>query len=605
MNTSKIYDFIIVGGGTSGLVVATRLSENPEIQVLVLEAGGNHLENPQINIPALWPSLLGTELDWAFKTIPQSELGNRTIGLPGGRLLGGSSAINAQAFIAASKVGLDAWKELGNEGWDWDSMEPYYKKCHTVEIPSDKLRKELGLNHLTSSNNPGSDGPIQTSYPPKMDAVRKAWVDTFNALKYEMSENAFSGSSIGGFVNNSTVNGVTKERSYSANAYFKPVQSRSNLHLVTDALVEKIILDKESGESIAKGVKVTIKGVEHIFQAGREVIVAAGALNSPKILELSGIGDSELLRSLGIDVYVDNSNVGENFQDHTSSGMSFEVVDEIQTLDPLNRQEPEAIAAAMSAYQTDKTGPFAGAAISSFAYMPVPDFQTPQGKAELDNLLLTYRPEKESVTSEFARSVLSSADKSSACYFVYAAHGNFGSDASSAKNVTISHETCNFLTIACELGYPLSRGSVHIQSSSASDNPIIDPKYFSNPIDLDIHARFIRYIHNIAATEPMASILKPGGHISPSFAAFGTDLEDAKEYVRKTMISAWHPCGTCAMLPLEDGGVVNQKLVVYGTKNIRVVDASMIPLIPRGNLQSTVYAVAERAADLIKLDHNI
>ncbi|KAF7947911.1 hypothetical protein EAE96_008983 [Botrytis aclada] len=439
MSTSKIYDFVVVGGGTSGLVVATRLSENPEIQVLVLEAGRNHLENPQINIPALWPSLLGTELDWAFKTVPQSELGNRTIGLPGGRLLGGSSAVNAQAFIAASKVELDAWEELGNEGWNWDSMELYYKKCHTVEIPSDTLRKELSLNHLTPSNNPGSDGPIQTSYPPKMDAVRKAWVDTFNALKYEMSGNAFSGSLIGGFVNNSTVNGVTKERSYSANAYFQPAQNRSNLHLVTDALVEKIIIDKASGEAVAKGAKVTIKGVEHIFQAGKEVIIAAGALNSPKVLELSGIGDAELLRSLGIDVHVDNSNVGENFQDHTSSGMSFEVVDEIQTLDPLNRQEPEAIAAAMSAYQNDKTGLFAGAAISSFAYMPVPDFQTPRGKAELDNLLLTYKPKKESVTSEFARSVLSSADKSSACYFVYAAHGNFGSDASSAKNVTISH----------------------------------------------------------------------------------------------------------------------------------------------------------------------
>lgn len=343
-------------------------------------------------------------------------------------------------------------------------MEPYYKKCHTVEIPSDKLRKELGLNYLSSSNNPGSEGPIQTSYPPKMDAVRKAWIDTFNALKYEMSENAFSGTSSGGFVNNSTVNGITKERSYSANAYFKPVQNRSNLHLVTDALVEKIVLNKASGEAVAKGVKVTIKGVEYIFQTGKEVILAAGALNSSKILELSGIGDAKLLSSLGIKVYVENSNVGENFQDHTSSGMSFEVIDEIQTLGLLNRQEPKAIAAAMSAYQTEKTGPFAGAAISSFAYMPVPDFQTPKGKAELEHLLLTHKSVKESVTTEFARSVLSSADKSSACYFVYAAHGNFGSDASSAKNVTISHESGNFATIACELGYSLSRGSVHIQS---------------------------------------------------------------------------------------------------------------------------------------------
>ncbi|KAF7946077.1 uncharacterized protein EAE97_005115 [Botrytis byssoidea] len=327
---------------------------------------------------------------------------------------------------------------------------------------------------------------------------------------------------------------------------FKPVQNRYNFHLVTDALVEKIILEKASGEAVAKGVKVTIKGVEHTFQAGKEVIVAAGALNSTKILELSGIGDAKVLSSLGIDVYVENSNVGENFQDHTSSGMSFEVIDEIQTLDPLNRQESKAIVAAVSAYQTERTGPFAGAAISSFAYMPVPDFQTPKGKAELEHLLLTHNPVKESVTTEFARSVLSSADKSSAFYFVYAAHGNFGSNASSAKNITISHESGNFLTIACELGYTLSRGSVHIQSSSALDSPIIDPKYFSNPIDLDIHARFIRYIHNIAATGPMASILKPGGHISPSFAVFGTELEAAKYYVRRTMIfrvaSAWHLC---------------------------------------------------------------
>ena len=128
-----------------------------------------------------------------------------------------------------------------------------------------------------------------------------------------MSENAFTGSSIGGFVNNSTVNGVAKERSYVANAYFKPAQNRSDIHLVTNSLVEKIILNKESGEAVAKGVKVTIKGVEHIFQAGKEVIVAARALNSPKILELSGIGEAELLRSLGVDIYVENSNVGENF----------------------------------------------------------------------------------------------------------------------------------------------------------------------------------------------------------------------------------------------------------------------------------------------------
>jgi choline dehydrogenase-like flavoprotein len=216
---------------------------------------------------------------------------------------------------------------------------------------------------------------------------------------------------------------------------------------VTEARVENIILDNESGEVVAKGVKVIIQGVEHIFHAKKEVIVAAGALNSPKILEFSGIGDSKRLRLLGIEVYVDNPNVGENLQDHPSSGMSFEVADHIQTLDALNRQEPEAVSAAMSAYQNDKSGPFSGAAISSFAFMPVPDFQTPDGKADLVNLL-NSKNENSNTTSEFARSVLGSSDKSSACYFVYAAHGNFGSDSSSAKNVTVSDETGSFLTIA-------------------------------------------------------------------------------------------------------------------------------------------------------------
>jgi choline dehydrogenase-like flavoprotein len=535
----------------------------------------------------------------------KSELGGRTIGLPSGRVLGGSSALNAQAFIAPSEVGLNAWRDLGNPGWDWASMEPYYKKSHTVAIPTDKVREELGLKYLAPSNNPGSGGPIQTSYPEKGDPIRKAWVDTFDALGYGMSENSFSGSSIGGFVNNSTVNGATKERSYAANAYFEPAKNRPNLHLMTEARVSNIIVDTEAGEVVAKGVQVKIQGVERVFHAEKEVVVAAGALNSPKILEFSGIGDSKRLRLLGIEVYVDNPNVGENLQDHPSSGMSFEVADHIQTLDALNRQEPEAVSVAMSAYQTNKSGPFSGAAISSFAFMPVPDFQTTEGKAELDHLLSSNKPEKPSTSFEFERSVLGSSGHSSACYFVYAAHGNFGSDSSLAKNVTVSNETGKFLTIACELSYPLSRGSVHIGSGIMANSPVINPKYFTNPIDLDVHARFIRYIHTIAATEPMASILKPGGKVRPSFAAFGSDLEAAKDYIRKTMISGWHSCGTCAMLPLEDGGVVNEKLIVYGTKNVRVIDASMIPLIPRGNIQSTVYAVAEKAADLIKLDHSI
>ena len=188
---------------------------------------------------------------------------------------------------------------------------------------------------------------------------------------------------------------------------------------------------------------------------------------------------------------------------------------------------------------------------------------------------------------------------------MYAAQGNFGADGSQAKDVTTTIEDGKYITLATFLSYPLSRGSVHIRSNSVADKPVIDPNYFSHPLDLETHARHLRYIETIVSTEPLASLLTPNRRRSPAFAKVGPDLAAAKDYLRRTMISAWHPVGTCAMLPRDDGGVVDERLKVYGTQNLRVVDASIMPLICRGNTQSTVYAIAERAADLIKEDHQL
>ncbi len=202
----------------------------------------------------------------------------------------------------------------------------------------------------------------------------------------------------------------------------------------------------------------------------------------------------------------------------------------------------------------------------------------------------------QSSVHDFVCSVISSKDKSSVVYFMYAAQSRF---AASGK------EPGNFITINALLSYPLSRGYAHVNSASPAAKPLIDPKYLSHPMDLEIQARYLRYIETIAATEPLASLLKPQGQRIPHFARVGSELDSAKEYVRRTMTSGWHPVGTCAMRPRADGGVVNERLVVHGTRNLRVVDASIMSLIPRGNLQSTVYAVAERAADLIKEDHGL
>ncbi|KAL9113885.1 MAG: hypothetical protein Q9227_002019 [Pyrenula ochraceoflavens] len=605
------YDFIIVGGGTSGLVVATRLSEDPNTKVLVIEAGANSLENPAISVPALWPSLLGSELDWSFETTRQDSLHGRTISLPQGRILGGSSALDGQAFIAPSRAGLDTWGRLGNPGWDWKSLEPYYEKCHTLRVPSRDARYHLGLEYLMEGKYLGQNGPLQTSYTgmTKENVVSKAWVDTFRSLNYGLTEDPFMGGSTGGFANPTTVDSATKERSYAASAYYEPVQNRPNLQLITSCQVIKIILAGYQDLIIATGVEVDRQGLKLVYTAQKEVILAAGTFNSPKLLELSGIGDSGLLTSLGIPIIINNPAVGENLQDHPMTGISFEVNDGVTTLDDLNRRDKEAVNAAMNAYQVSKTGPLSGGAVNSFAFMPVVDFQSANGVAALTRLLDEYSTElsttNQKMECDFVRSVLSSSDMSSGTFLMYAAQGNFGADGSRATDVPKSFQQGNFITVAASLSYPLSRGNVHICSASTADKPTINPRYMSNALDLEIHARHLRYIETLVSTEPLKSLLKLNGRRSPDFAFIGDDLEAAKEYITRTMISGWHPVGTCAMKPLESGGVVDARLRIHGVQNLRVVDASVMPLITRGDTQATVYAVAERAADIIKEDHDI
>ncbi|MCJ1309121.1 hypothetical protein MMC25_002776 [Agyrium rufum] len=496
-------DYIIIGGGTAGLVVATRLSENPGVEVLVIEAGEDQLQNPAISIPALWPSLLGSQLDWSFRSVPAAELNDRQLGYPQGRLLGGSSGLNTHAFVPPSRNGLTAWADLGNPGWDWKTLAPYYKKTYTLTIPTKEVIEHLGLSYLKASN----DGDSHAS------------------------------------------------------DYYAPAKSRDNLHVITGYQVEKILFE-QGIEAVATGVSVIKAGKSEIYRARKEAILAAGALNSPKILELSGIGNPEVLRAHGINVIVDNPHVGENFQDHPQTGMSFEVKDGIETLDDLNRKEPAAIQKAMQDYQEKKTGPFSTAAVNYSAVLPVMDFYNdPHGQEQqAKNLSKNLTPGTTSrsiylpqVATELAQKIYSSETLGSMHYIVYGAQGNFGADSSEARNVAMPAFPGKYVTIAGFLSYPLSRGSVHIASSNPLDMPLINPAFLSHPLDLEMLARHVRFIHSIAKAEPFAKILKKDGHIVPEFADFGTDLEKAKDYLRRTVMSAWHPCGTCANAPSCSG----------------------------------------------------
>ena len=540
-------------------------------------------------------------------------MNGRRIALPQGKALGGSSAINLLVNVYPSKTGIDAWGKLGNPGWNWDTLAPYYRKYHTFHTPSQQTSDLLALEHLDKDLQ-GTTGPIQTSFAEQSLPLNEAWPKTFRNLNFAMTGDPLTGEANGGFSNPSTIDPRTKTRSYAGNSYYNSeVGGRPNLHVLTGALVEKVIFDRLNGEDASEAsisvvaVQFTDKdGKSHVRRATREIILAAGCLQTPKILQLSGIGDKYLLESHGIDVVVENEYVGKNLQDHPFASLSFEVAEGVQTADGM--RDPKVREAIMAQYQTSRSGPFAGGVASSQAYMPVVDFLDTKGRSEFTQLLekfidndltgVDFPAKKQQY--DLLRSILQSPDDASVQYLM--APLKYNSSASPDVKAMYSLErTGNYVTILACLSHPFSRGSVHIKSSDPKEKPLFDPNYLSHPLDLEILARHLQYLETLARTEPLASMLKANGKRIPE-GRFVSDLNLAKQHAMEAVVSNYHPSGSCAMMPKELGGVVSERLIVHGTRNLRVVDASIFPLSPRGNIQTSVYAVAERAADLIKQD---
>ncbi|RYP86632.1 hypothetical protein DL769_000700 [Monosporascus sp. CRB-8-3] len=295
------YDFVIISGGTAGLVVATGLTENVDVSALVPEAVENALQDPRIDIPAMWSAVFGTDLDWDFMAMPQEELNGRQIGEPQGYVLGGSGAINAEVFIRPSAVGFDAWEPLGNPGWSWHDVAPYFRRFHTLNMPNEVVAKHLDLSWIDEAIK-GTSGPIQTNFIGVVeDPLGKAWNETFRKLGLVFEGGPFNGRGLGGWWIPASIDPVSKTRSYAAAAYFAPAKSREILRS-SPALTGVIFKLKD--------------GTTHQVNANREVLLAAGVFKSPKMLELSGVGGKALLDRLGIETKVNNPGVCEYLQDH-------------------------------------------------------------------------------------------------------------------------------------------------------------------------------------------------------------------------------------------------------------------------------------------------
>ncbi|KAI1453076.1 oxidoreductase [Annulohypoxylon moriforme] len=604
------YDFVIAGGGTAGLVLASRLSDDDNLSVLVVEAGLDHSHKLQAKIPAFYPALLGGEADWNFTSKAQPNLTGRTIPLNQGRSLGGSSIINAQVFAPPTRRVIDSWESLGNDGWNWDSLRGFYDKSYTYPSIPESSWEALGIGSR-STQSASDQGPIRTSFPLETHPIRKAWVETFEKLGYSKTDDHWLDGSIGVFSNLASVDPTSWERSQATNCYFDPIKHRKNIHVLTNATVEKVLF--KEGLAEATGLQYHHDSVTKSVTARKEVIIAAGALQSPKILELSGIGNRGILAQHGIDIIKDLPGVGEGLQDHLVVDLGFEAEATLETRDAIIRREPEAVQQAMTEYTENRTGILTSSGILTYAYMPVNTLLSHDGHQRLRMLLEENRPKREDIEErELARALAfyGAAEKAlldpaapSGVYITSLGQNPLESDPMTGQR-TFKPLPGKHLVLAGVLSHPTSRGNIHIHSGDVVDAPEIDPNYLSNPADIEIFAEHLLYLQSLASSPPLSGLLKQPPKPSRSISHLA-DLEGAKEYIRIRATSMWHPAGTCAMMPEETGGVVDNCLRVHGVKNLRVVDASIVPILPPGNLQSTVYAVAERAASLIKSEHGV
>ncbi|OTA64863.1 GMC oxidoreductase [Hypoxylon sp. EC38] len=592
------YDYVVVGGGTSGLVVASRLTEDDEVRVLVLEAGANRLKDPKIAVQGLAAAtFFDPDYDWCITTEPQVGLNNRRLAQPLGRTLGGSSAINLGMVIYPSKSGFNAWEKLGNPGWGWDTMKSYFRKFHTFTEPQEKLKKELMLDYLSGAH--GTDGPVQVSYGSEegFPPFAQAWPQAWSTLCKPIDSDPIAGVSIGAFNNAATLHPKTRERSHAGNSYFSnEVAQRPNLRVITEALVGKILFTLQTGDFNdlrATGVTFVGKdGERRQVSAKREVILAAGAIKSPQLLEISGIGSKDVLAKYGIECLIDNPNVGENFQDHGFVPFSWEVADPLTSGDQM--RNPSVVEAVMKAYQEARAGPLSVNALAS-AFFPLQDENiTPIPVTQLLSELGQAEVEPRVLREQICTPGECSAQFTLAPFQLNPFPGD------NPSHIFGLGTEGFYASIVAALNHPFSRGSVHVQSADPGSPPIVDPRAMTHPLDLELHARHVLLLEKIRDTPPLRELFKQDGRRLHNGGQRVETLDQAKEVVKNGYTPHYHVCGTAAMMPREFGGVVDPKLRVYGVDGLRIVDASVFPLIPRGNIQSSVYAVAERAADIIR-----
>ncbi|KAF8313119.1 alcohol oxidase [Clavulina sp. PMI_390] len=595
------FDYVVIGGGTAGLVVAARLSEDPNVTVGVLEAGSYHVNDPLIDVPGYRGRALGNDnYDWAYLTVPQRHLNNRVLALPRGKMLGGTSALNFMSMGRTSKEEYDAFESVGNPGWNWESLLEYFKKSETVH-PADKDVHSERHNAVFDPSVHGTNGPIHKSFGGWVSDIRVPFFDALEEFGVHRNPDAASGFVPGSYPTLSAVDPATAKRSSTASGYYAPNASRPNLVVLTSSNATKMILTGTGEPYTISGVEFSISRSNQVYEVKvkREVILSAGAFGTPQLLELSGFGRKTVLDKVGIEVKVELPGVGENLQDHLLIPSLYEISDKIATLDVLrdvSRRDAE-----IRLYEEAAKGIYScnhGALAFLPASKAVPPSEIDRMKKEIhDTSGLDMNG------SQIRQKALLEAwldDERHPQIEMISSPGFFPWPGKTPRPGAHYH------TIFVGLLHPVSRGSVHIGSTSPLDKPVVDPNYFSSNFDRDLLVHALRFVKKLQDTEPLKSLMV--SYVEPAWKGedasedAGVSDDELREYIKNGVETINHPIGTAAMFPREEGGVVDAKLKVYGTTNLRVIDASVIPFHIAAHPVATIIAMAEKAADIFKAD---
>ncbi|KAM5343757.1 hypothetical protein ACJ41O_012294 [Fusarium nematophilum] len=562
---TEAYDYIIVGGGTAGGALATRLSLGlPKLKILLLEAGPAALDEVRINVPGMRGSILGTSYDWNFSSIAQPGLDGRSVSVNRGKVLGGSSAMNFLCYDRAASAEYDAWGELGSPGWNWDTM------IHGM-TKSENFTGNDGDVH-------GRSGPIKSTYSRIVPEVLKPWQSTVSKLGVPVNDGGSLGGSPVGVMFQPTNIDVTKyTRSYSANSYLP--KAGPNLSVKTNAHVTKILFSRSNGLT-ATGV--TLEDGSTI-RARKEVILSAGSIQSPGLLELSGIGQAAVLAKAGVKQLLNLPGVGENYQDHLRTSNTYRLKEGYESFDPMIFDAGGALATEQLNLWLQNKVSWYDYTTSAYGFL---NWGQVGNETEKDLLGLAEDGFAKNGTVVDKKKLEYLSDPSVPQLELILEANYVGAG---------GYPGGKFITVFSSVMHPMSRGSVHINPDAPTGKPVIDLKYFDNEYDLRAIIEGAKFARKVAETEPLRSVWEVETEPGPEV----TTDEQFRDFAVNTVNSFYHPVGTCAMLPKKDGGVVDSDLKVYGTKNLRVVDASIIPIQISGHIQTAVYGVAETAAKKI------